>query len=111
MIAWVSPSLMSRSTPLRISLGPSSVLTETCRSLISSVAMSVLLRWSSVSRPLDVVGLGGEVDEYVVPGDLHGEDGDRLGGRRPERLAAAEVEARAVHPALDLAALDVTLGE
>src|SRR5690348_13204031 len=97
MIACVSPSRMVRLTPLRISLGPSSVLTETCRSLISSVAMSVL----SCSQ----------VDQYVVAGDLHREDRNGLGGRRSERLAGAEVEARTVHPALDLAALDVTLGE
>ena len=46
MIACVSPPLMVRSTPLRISLGPSSVATVTCRSRISSVAM----RWSLSCR-------------------------------------------------------------
>src|SRR4051812_40899185 len=99
MIACVSPSLMVRSTPLRISLGPSSVSTETCRSLISSVAMSVL------SQVLV------RVDQYVVPVDLHGVDGDRLGGRRTGGLAGPEVEARAVHPALDGAVVHVPLGQ
>src|SRR6478672_6999435 len=99
MIAWVSPSLMVRSTPLRISLGPSSVSTETCRSLISSVAMSVVSQ----------VRVG--VDQYVVPVDLHGVDGDRLGGRGPGGLAGAQVEARPVHPALDRAVVNVALGE
>ncbi len=64
MIAWVSPSLMVRSTPLRISLGPSSVSTETCRSLISSVAMSVRLligvsRSMSTSSPSILDGVDG----------------------------------------------------
>jgi hypothetical protein len=39
MIAWVSPSRTVRVTPLRISFSPSSVVTETCRSLISRVLM------------------------------------------------------------------------
>src|SRR3954454_11231638 len=99
MIACVSPSLMVRSTPLRISFGPSSVSTETCRSLISSVAMSV------VSQVL--VG----VDQYVVPVDLYGVDGDRLGRRWARGLAAAQVEARPVHPALDGAVVHVALGQ
>src|SRR3954466_2859301 len=103
MIAWVSPSLMVRSTPLRISLGPSSVSTVTCRSRISRVLMSVLLLGSAV------VERGGRVDEHVVALHAHGVDGDRLGGREAGRLAGAEVEARAVQPALDLAALDVAL--
>src|SRR6201991_2019921 len=41
MTAWVSPARTVRSTPFRISLAPSSVATETCRSLISRVDMSV----------------------------------------------------------------------
>ena len=45
------------------------------------------------------------------PVDPHGVHRDGLGGRRPARLAGAQVEARAVQPALDLAALDVALGE
>src|SRR6187402_1088120 len=99
MIAWVSPSRMVRSTPLRISLGPASVSTLTCRSLISSVAMSVVSHWCV------------QVDEYVVSVDADGIDGYGFGGRRAGRLAGAEVEARAVHPALDRAALHVALGE
>src|SRR6478735_1089927 len=99
MIAWVSPSRMVRSTPLRISLGPSSVSTLTRRSLISSVAMSVVSHWCV------------QVDEYVVAVDADGIDGYGFGGRRAGRLAGAEVEARSVHPALDRAAVHVALGE
>src|ERR1700712_697286 len=105
MIACVSPSLMVRSTPLRISLNPSEppsssdAATETCRSVISSVAMSV------VSQVLV------EVDQYVVPVDLHGVNRDRLGGRRTGGLAGPEVEARPVHPALDGAVVHVALGQ
>ena len=36
MIAWISPSLIVRVTPLRISFGPSSVSTVTCRSVMTS---------------------------------------------------------------------------
>src|SRR3954467_7000959 len=39
MIAWVSPARTVRLTPRRISFGPSSVVTEACRSLISKVDM------------------------------------------------------------------------
>src|SRR6478752_3938993 len=42
MIACVSFDEMVRSTPRRISIGPSSVLTDTCRSRMSRVAMCVL---------------------------------------------------------------------
>src|SRR4051794_634554 len=101
MIACVSPSRMVRLTPFRISFGPSSVFTETCRSLISSVAMSVVSQ-----------GIGRlQVDQYVVTGDLHRKDRNGFGRRRTERLAGAQVEAGAVHPALDLAPLDVALGQ
>src|SRR4051795_1933569 len=106
MIACVWPSLMVRSTPFRISLGPSPsvpVSTVTCRSRISSVAMLspslLLLVWCSV-----VEGRR-DVDEHVVAVDLDGVDRDRFGRRQPGRLAGAQVEARAVQPALDLAAL------
>ena len=61
MIAWVSPSLTVRSTPLRISLGPSSVSTETCRSLDLQGAMRAQL------TPFRVVVDG---DEHVVAVDL-----------------------------------------
>src|SRR3954447_5355951 len=51
MIAWVSPDFTVRSTPRRISLGPSSVATETVSPLISSVLMgSVLLVVRGVVR-------------------------------------------------------------
>src|SRR3954469_5701775 len=121
MIAWVSPSLMVRSTPLRISLVPVPsvpVSTVTCRSRISSVAIGVFLFsqllwversvwvWRSVGgraeRSLDV-------DEHVVAGHLDRVDRHRLGRRWAAGLARPQVEAGAVQPALDLAALDVPL--
>lgn len=43
MIAWVSPVLMVRLTPFRISLVPCSVSMLTCRSLISRVDMLFFL--------------------------------------------------------------------
>ena len=52
MIAWVWPDSTVRSTPLRISLGPSSVATETCRSLISKVDMG----WRAPFRCSDAGG-------------------------------------------------------
>src|SRR5680860_1445458 len=55
MIAWVSPALMVRSTPFRISFGPSSVSTLTCRSLISKLAMSLLTPYRFVGS-LSAVG-------------------------------------------------------
>src|SRR3954469_21833693 len=103
MIAWVSPSLMIRSTHMKISMWPSEpsscTATLTCRSLISSVAMSVVSHWCV------------QVDEYVFAVDSDGIDGYGLCGRRAGRLAGAEVEAGPVHPALDRAALHVALGE
>ena len=76
MIACTSPLAMVRSTPLRISLAPDSVLTETCRSRISRVDMRYSwlglrgvvpagMRWS-VRRPGPVRA---EVDEDVVAVD------------------------------------------
>ena len=53
---------------------------------------------------------GTDVDEDVVALDLHGVDGDGRGGRQAGRLAGAQVEARAVQPALDRAVLDLALG-
>src|SRR3989442_13313907 len=98
MMAWVSPCFTVRSTPRRISRGPLSASTETCRSWISSVAMGAS-------------GLLGDGDENVVPFDLDGVYGDRLGGGQPGRLAGAQVETGAVQPALDLAVLHLALGE
>src|SRR5262245_15280876 len=102
MIAWVSPDFTVRSTPRRISFGPASVSTETCRSRISSVLTGLVLL--VVQRVFDV-------DQHVVAIDLDGVDGYGLGGRQAGRLPAAQVEARAVQPALDLAVLDVALGQ
>src|SRR3954471_3791379 len=96
MIACVSPCLMVRSTPLRISRAPSPPSTLTCRSLISSVATVSLL-------------LDGDVDVIAV--DLHGIGRDGTVGRQAGGLAAAQVEARAVQPALDGAVLYVAVGE
>src|SRR5215203_5459957 len=98
MIAWVSPCFTVRSTPRRISVGPPSVSTETCRSLISSVAMGTS-------------GLLGDGDEHIVPFDLYGVYGDGPGGGRPGGLSGTQVEAGAVQPALDLAVLHLALGE
>ena len=98
MIAWVSPDRTVRSTPRRISLAPSSVSTVTCRSRISRVDMGSQFSF-------------GDGDEHVVAVDLHGVDGDGDGGRQAGRLAGAQVEARAVQPALDRAVLDLALGQ
>src|SRR6478752_779976 len=101
MIAWVSPLLMVRSTPFRISLVVPSASTVTWRLRISRVLMrSGLL-------------LGGVVDVDVdgVAVDLHGVHGDRLGRGEGQRLAGAELELGAVEPAVDDAAVDVALGE
>src|SRR5262245_3017609 len=98
MMAWVSPCFTVRSTPRRISRGPFSASTVTCRSWISSVAMGDS-------------GLLGDGDEHVVPNDLYGVYGDRTRGGQPGRLAGAQVEAGAVQPALDLAVLDLAFGQ
>src|SRR4051812_2950039 len=98
MMACVSPCFTVRSTPRRISRGPPSASTETCRSLISSVAMGAS-------------GLLGEGDEHVVPFDLYGVYGDGARGGEAGRLAGAQVEGRAVQPALDHAVLDLALRE
>src|SRR5688500_6968043 len=99
MIACVWPSRIVSVTPLRISLGPSSVSTLTCRSLISRVLIASL-----VGRVLDV-------DEHVVAVDTDGVDRHRLGRREGGRLAGAQVEGRPVQPALDEAVLDLALGQ
>src|SRR3954454_524923 len=98
MMACVSPCFTVRSTPFRISRGPFSASTETCRSWISSVAMGDS-------------GLLGDGDEHVVPNDLDGVYGHGPRGGRSGRLSGAQVERRAVQPALDLAVLDLALGE
>src|SRR4051812_37002452 len=96
MIAWVSPCLTTRSTPLRISRAPSPLSTLTCRFLISSVATVSLLL---------------ERDVHVVAVDSHGIGQDRAGGREAGRRAGAQVEPRPVQPALDGAVLDVAVGQ
>src|SRR4051794_2014777 len=101
MIACVSPALTVRSTPRRISRAPLSVSTETCRSRISRVVIRTSLSMSS--------GCDGHQD--VVAVDLHGVDGHGLGGGEAGRPAGNEIEPRAVQPALDRLALDLTLGE
>ena len=53
----------------------------------------------------------GEIDQNGVSLDLSGVGGYGLGGRKVDGLASTYVEARAVQPALDLAALDVALGQ
>src|SRR6478735_7665766 len=101
MIAWVSPLLMVRSTPLRISLRSPSASTVTWRLRISRVLMRSGLLLDGV---VDV-----DVDGVAV--DLHGVDGDRFGRGEGQRLAGAQVELTAVQPAVDDPAVDVALGE
>src|SRR6478752_10441103 len=101
MIAWVSPLLMVRSTPLRISLRSPSASTVTWRLRISRVLMRSGLLLDGV---VDV-----DVDGVAV--DLHGVHGDRLGRGKAERLAGLQLELRAVQPAVDDAVEDVALGE
>src|SRR6185312_9317926 len=98
MMACVSPCFTVRSTPFRISRGPFSASTETCRSWISSVAMGNS-------------GLLGDGDEHVVPFDLDGVNGDGARRGKAVRFAGAQVETRTVQPALDRAVLDLALRE
>src|SRR4051794_32930911 len=102
MIACVSPDRTVRSTPFRIGFWPSSVMTATCRLVISSVAMSAF----PIDVVVDVVRVV-DVDEDVSRVDAAGVDRDRLGGRQTRGLAGAEVEPRAVQPAFDLATVGV----
>src|SRR3954452_20136888 len=112
MIACVSPERTVRSTPRRISLVPCSVSTVTCRSRISRVAMrSVLLAGDDGAG---VAGRGvrcAHVDQDDVALDGEREDGARPGRGQAGGLAGAQVEARAVQPALDRAVLDLALGQ
>src|SRR5687767_11086871 len=78
MIAWVSPSRTVRVTPLRISLGPSSVSTETRRSLISRVLMPLgslrnRSRRSEAGEAKDFVGysLRGDSVQELLDVDVH----------------------------------------
>src|SRR5699024_10363840 len=114
MMAWVSPDVTDRSTPRWISFGPSSVDTDTCRSRMSSVAMLLELRLLEPFGSPKVVSVVAEVNEDglgPVLADPARIGGDRLGRRKVQHLAGAYVEAGPVQPALDLASLDVTLGQ
>src|SRR5690606_102653 len=114
MMACVSPDLMVRSTPRRIGFGPSLVSTLTCRSRISRVDISGSPNDSKVSGR-EKWGSGRNGDRGVdVDEDLVAFHGDRIDGHRPgrgqlQRLAGAQVELRAVQPALDPAALDLAV--
>src|ERR671921_1134622 len=116
MIAWVSPDRTVRSTPRRISLASAPSPTVTCRSWISRTDNSSCSSVGGRARKT-VVGccVCLSVDVHVLP--LHADrvDGHRLGGRQVAGLAAAQVEARPVQPALDgrgaVELLDVALGE
>src|SRR3954469_18853060 len=107
MIACVSPPRTVRSTPRRISRGSPSALTETWRSRISRVAMM------GAAPDLRVCcGNGsGNVDEHVTVEDGDRIDGDRHDRRGPGGRAADKVESRAVQPAFDGVAVDLTVGE
>src|SRR4051812_29181584 len=107
MMACVSPALIVRSTPLRISLGASSLTTETCRSLISRVAMT---NGSPGGLTKSVRG-DGDVDENVAVTDVDGVDVDRFAGGWRGGRAGLQVEARPVQPALDPLAGDLALAQ
>src|SRR4051812_20559103 len=99
MMAWISPVLTVRLTPLRISSGSapaSETLTVTCRSRITRE-----LIWSGLLKG----------DEHVVTVDLHGINRDGAGGRQTGRPPGGEVETGPVQPALDRALLDISLGQ
>src|SRR6476619_2817257 len=99
MIACVSPDLTVRSTPRRISLTPFSISTVTVRPRISKVDIGSALQ----------VLRAGDGDVHVVTVDLDGVDSDRDRGGRPGGLAGDHVEARAVQPALERAAVELAL--
>src|SRR4051812_9814087 len=121
MIAWVWPESTVRSTPLRISLGPSSVATETCRSLISNVDMK--LRSDARSGEFGLDGrlqprpqLGdGDLAEDLAEEPAHDEPArDVLGDAaalQVEQLLVVEAAGGARMPGPgDLAGLDLQVG-
>src|SRR4051812_42862055 len=90
MIAWVCPDATVRSTPFRISLGPSSVATETCRSLISKVdmcAFSVVVAWSDGED--GELGLDGRLQPFPQLGQ--GDLGQDLAEEAAHDRAACDV--------------------
>src|SRR6476659_7744274 len=103
MIAWVSPDFTVRSTPRRISLGPSSVSTETVSPLISSVLIgSVLLAGGVGGGAGGLLGRGrvGRGGELLLDrrGDLVTQVGERdlrmMSAKKPRttrRLASSSV--------------------
>src|SRR5947199_4936184 len=104
MIACVSPCFTMRSTPRRISRGPSAPpSTLTCRLRTSSVATVV----TPSRRHGDGVA---HSDTDVVAVDLDGIHGHGAGRGQARWMAAAQVEPRPVQPAFDGAFTHVTLG-
>src|SRR5690606_12897948 len=102
MMAWISPSLTVRSTPLRMCLVPWSVSIDTLRSRISRVDMC---------RRLSDLEPCARVDVHVAVDDLDGEEGNRLEGRQVEGLAGGQRELRPVGPALETVVFDEAFGE
>src|SRR6476661_1844784 len=99
MMACVSPVLMVRLTPFRISLVPCSVSMLTCRSLISRVDMLFFLsvrKSGGTGRSVVVyrstVHNVGHVHINVVSVDGDGENGDGVISRQLKGLSAAEVK-------------------
>ena len=84
MIACTSPDFTVRLTPLRISFGPFSVATSTCRSVMLSVDMR-----------LQLLALDGmcKVNQDVPAVHPDRVDGDGNGCRQLKRPAGAQVEA------------------
>src|SRR5690625_1438857 len=105
MIAWISPPLMVRSTPLRISLVPSGVSTVAWRSLISRIDICGSPRCGWLDGVVECSGgeLPGRIDRDLAGGLVHPHrvDGDGQHGRQLQRPACAQVELAAVLPAFD----------
>src|SRR5437867_1022238 len=89
MMAWISPGVILRSTPRRISLSS----TCACRPSITRIGSPI---WSLL--------LQSHVDVLTVDADVV--DGQRLRGREGARLAGPQVELRAVLGALDQVPLE-----
>src|SRR5690625_2705863 len=115
MTAWISPPLMVRSTPLRISLVPSGLSTVAWRSLISRIDICGSPRCGWLDGVVECSGgeLPGRIDRDLAGGLVHPHrvDGDGQHGRQLQRPACAQVELATVLPAFDGAALDIPVGE